>query len=110
METMNILRRIADIFRAKYLFSNLESNDSSFCFEDTPFQEKQKSTKHGTRAWAFEVLEIEGEESTPDQIREAYLRLSKKYHPDKFINEPGKLKIANELMAQINNAYEVFQK
>ena len=110
METMNILRRIADMFRAKYLFSSFESNDSSFSFEDIFFQEKQKNPKQGTRAWAFEVLEIQGEESRPDQIREAYIRLSKKYHPDKFINEPGKLKIANELMAQINNAYEVLQK
>jgi DnaJ-domain-containing protein 1 len=72
--------------------------------EDHP--PKREKAKHGSRRWAFEVLEVQ-EGASKEQIRKAYLRLSRKYHPDNFVGEAEKLKTANTLMAQINNAYDL---
>ena len=35
----------------------------------------------------YKVLEID-ENATQEQIKEAYRRLVKKYHPDKYVNNP----------------------
>ncbi len=43
--------------------------------------------------------------ATASEIKQAYLRLSKKYHPDRFANDPEKLKLANELFTKISAAY-----
>jgi DnaJ-domain-containing protein 1 len=72
--------------------------------EDPP--PKRGKAKHGSRRWAFEVLEME-EGASREEIRKAYLRLSRKYHPDNFAGNSEKLQTANTLMAQINNAYDL---
>ncbi|WP_374075021.1 DnaJ domain-containing protein [Bdellovibrio bacteriovorus] len=49
----------------------------------------------------YDVLNINKNAST-DEIRAAYRRLMKAYHPDRYLNEPQKLKAATEVMKKLN--------
>jgi hypothetical protein len=105
---MNVFQRLGRIVKAKLPRFELEPpvpepDPTVHTEEPSP---KREAATHGTRRWAFELLEVE-EEASKEEIRKAYLRLSRKYHPDNFFGEPEKLKTANTLMAQINNAYDL---
>jgi molecular chaperone DnaJ len=52
----------------------------------------------------YEVLEIR-EGADKEEIKEAYRKLVKKYHPDQYINHPLS-SLAQEKMKEINEAYE----
>jgi DnaJ-domain-containing protein 1 len=56
------------------------------------------------RARARAVLEVEPGAS-PDEIRSAYRRLCRRYHPDRFDADAARSRAANELLAEINRAY-----
>ena len=95
-------RRIARIVRAKLLFS-----------EQNPWREESDSTQapaHSTETsqedrW-LDTLELaRGASHGEDELRAAYLKLSKRFHPDRFTSTPEKLELANELMQEINRAY-----
>ena len=45
-----------------------------------------------------------------DEIKAAYKRLLKKYHPDKFYGNPKKLEIAQEVVKKLNIAYNYFEQ
>lgn len=56
----------------------------------------------------YEVLGIKPG-ATQDEIKSAYRKLIKQYHPDKFIGNPLK-DLAEEKMMQINEAYDALTK
>ncbi|MDR3593265.1 J domain-containing protein [Clostridium sp.] len=56
----------------------------------------------------YEVLGVKPGASQ-DEIKSAYRKLIKQYHPDKFIDNPLK-NLAEEKMAEINKAYEELTK
>jgi molecular chaperone DnaJ len=56
----------------------------------------------------YKVLGI-SEDATQEEIRAAYLALVKKYHPDKYTDNPLK-ELANEKLKEINEAYELLTK
>ena len=47
--------------------------------------------------------------ATDDQIKDAYRKLARKYHPDKYIDSDMK-DLAEEKMKEINSAYEEIQR
>mgnify|MGYP002682253777 FL=1 len=49
------------------------------------------------------------ESATQEEIRAAYLDLVKKYHPDRYTDNPLK-ELANEKLKEINTAYELLTK
>ena len=52
----------------------------------------------------YRDLELEpGADAT--EVRKAYRRMLKKYHPDKFANDPEKLKAATEVTRKLTEAY-----
>ncbi len=53
----------------------------------------------------YKVLEID-ENATQEQIKEAYRRMVKKYHPDRYVDNPLN-SLAEEKMRDINQAYEM---
>jgi len=55
------------------------------------------------------VLELT-ENANFEDIKKAYKRLMKKYHPDKFPNDEIKRAAAQNLAQQINEAYSYFEK
>jgi molecular chaperone DnaJ len=52
----------------------------------------------------YEVLEIK-QGASPEEVKQAYRELVKKYHPDKYNDNPLK-DLAEEKMREINEAYE----
>jgi len=56
----------------------------------------------------YKVLGV-NEGASQDEIRAAYLALVKKYHPDKYSDNPLK-ELANEKLKEINHAYEELTK
>lgn len=56
----------------------------------------------------YEVLGIKPN-ATQDEIKSAYRKLIKQYHPDKFIDNPLK-NLAEEKMIEINKAYDTLTK
>jgi hypothetical protein len=45
-----------------------------------------------------------------EQIKSAYKKQMKRYHPDRFHNEPAKQKIAEQVSKKINEAYSYFEQ
>ncbi|MDY6085085.1 MAG: DnaJ domain-containing protein [Dialister sp.] len=56
-----------------------------------------------TQSNYYEVLDV-SEAATPEEIRKAYILLTKKYHPD---TTSLPLNIAHKKMSEINKAYAV---
>lgn len=56
----------------------------------------------------YKVLGV-SEDATQEEIRAAYLKLVKKYHPDKYVDNPLK-DLATEKLKEINEAYEMLTK
>lgn len=56
----------------------------------------------------YQVLGV-SENASDEQIRSAYLQLVKKYHPDKYQDNPLK-ELAGEKLKQINEAYGIITK
>ncbi len=56
----------------------------------------------------YKVLGV-SENATQEEIRAAYLELVKKYHPDKYADNPLK-ELAGEKLKEINQAYEMLSK
>ena len=56
----------------------------------------------------FEILGVT-RHSTPAEIKKAYHRQIKKWHPDKFQQHPGKLSEAIEISKQINQAFRLLK-
>ena len=56
----------------------------------------------------YKVLGV-SEDASQEEIRAAYLKLVKKYHPDKYVDNPLK-ELATEKLKEINEAYEMLTK
>jgi len=72
--------------------------------------ESIKAMFYNSRDNAYKILEIE-KNATDDEVKKAYRRMAKKYHPDKVghLGEAHK-KGAEEKFRQVQRAYEMIQK
>lgn len=59
-------------------------------------------------AMCYEILEVSSE-SSDEEVKSAYRRVSKEYHPDRFGADLEKKAISNDLFRQINAAYRRIQ-
>jgi DnaJ-class molecular chaperone len=63
----------------------------------------------GPEAGYYAALELPAGASFED-IKRAYKTLMKKYHPDRFHNEPQKKQFAEAVTQKLNEAYAYFEK
>lgn len=56
----------------------------------------------------YEILGV-SETASPEEIKKAYRELAKKYHPDKYVNNPL-ADLAAEKLKEINRAYDMITK
>ena len=56
----------------------------------------------------YKILDIP-ETATDEEVKSAYRKLAKKYHPDKYVDSPLK-DVADEKMKEINEAYYGYEK
>ena len=61
-----------------------------------------------TRSEAYKILEV-SENSSEEEIKAAYKKLAKKYHPDFYQNNPL-ASLAEEKLKEINEAYDILNK
>ncbi len=54
----------------------------------------------------YGILGVE-DDSPPEEIRKAYIKLAKKLHPDKHPNDPDKRAVAQRQFAQVTRAHDV---
>ena len=59
---------------------------------------------------SYEILEIEKSVSD-DEVKKAYRKMAKKYHPDRVVTQDEAIKKgAEEKFKQVQKAYETIQK
>ena len=59
---------------------------------------------------AYKILEIE-QSASDDEVKKAYRKMAKKYHPDRVVTEDEAIKKgAEEKFKQVQKAYETIQK
>lgn len=56
----------------------------------------------------YEALRI-GQQATQEEITESYRLLAQMYHPDRFAGNERKCREANEMMRELNEAYQVLR-
>ncbi len=107
---MSLFKRIVNIIKSN-IYHNEDENINIDTYEDIyyndvddiPNNENQLEKKY------YKILELEYGVGFND-IKKAYKRLLKKYHPDFYQNNPDKLKSAQIVAKQINEAYTYFER
>lgn len=105
---MSLFKRIKNIIRSNINHSYNEpeidiNSYEDFYYQDSKIEESAEDKKY------YKVLELEYG-SDFNQIKKAYRRLLKKYHPDLYQTDTEKLKTAQEVTKQINEAYTYFER
>lgn len=119
----SLFRRLGRLVRASLLSSDLPTPGEPEAF-DTSSQNyadwQPKNQPHnpppatpppppGPEAAYYAALELPANASF-EEIKRAYKTLMKKYHPDRFHNEPQKKQFAEAVTQKLNEAYAYFEK
>ena len=108
---MEIIRRLIHVVRANATAATIDRDDrpSGGAEYDTYSRsndyQRPSSDEDPQLASYYANLELNYGASR-DQVRAAWKRLMKKYHPDLHAEDPEKRRIANELTAELTNAYQ----
>lgn len=114
---MTFFKRIKNIIRCN--INSKEYNDSfeNFCTNSDFAEDKinEKITQPENKTFSDVECEYYGNLELPlgasfEQIKQAYKNLLKKYHPDRFYNEPKKLETAQNIVKKLNKAYNYFEE
>ena len=112
---MSLFKRLKDIVRSNINYKEEifeENTDIDInSYEDIYFDDsKDIPNENNTQERQYyKILEVEYGADF-DEIKKAYKRLLKKYHPDLFVNQPEKLEAAQKVSAKINEAYTYFER
>ena len=106
-----MIRRLYNMFRANlHGFASRQKKDYNYYSEGREFIPDQQGT-YGLDPLAgyYANLELQPGASR-DQIKQAWKRLLRKYHPDLHSADSEKSKIATELTGRLNKAYRILNK
>jgi DnaJ-domain-containing protein 1 len=117
----SLFRRFSRLVRASLLSSDLPTPGASDAFDTSSqnyadpqpksgaYNPPPKSPPPGPEAAYYAALELPTGASF-EEIKRAYKTLMKKYHPDRFHNEPQKKQFAESVTQKLNEAYAYFEK
>ncbi len=116
----SLFRRLGRLVRASLLSSDLPTPDVSDAFDTSSQNYADPQPKSGPynppppptpspEAAYYAALELPANASF-EEIKRAYKMLMKKYHPDRFHNEPQKKQYAEAVTQKLNEAYAYFEK
>jgi len=111
---MAIFKRIERVFRGKkiWLEVKLGVRKPMGEGEEPPEVKEEKAPTKAEQTEidrAYGVLELSSGAEW-EQVVTNYRTLCRKYHPDRFHGKPEDCKNANDLMAEINAAYQLLEK
>ena len=108
---MSLFKRIENIIKSNMNHKEEDINIDINSYEDIYYNDSKIITdeENPLEKKYYKILELEYG-SDFSSIKKAYKRLLKKYHPDLFLNKPEKLKSAQEVTRQINEAYTYFER
>ncbi len=122
---MSILSRIARIVRANLSFG--ESDDFDLSGKNHQYRQQRsarsKEQSNGARekqnsqppeqdselAKCYANLEV-AHGADLETVTRAWKGLLRKYHPDLHSNDPEKLKIANQIVQELNRSYQILKE
>ncbi len=125
----SLFRRFGRLVRASFLSNDLPTPDASDAFDTSSQNYADWQPKSGQpdasgprnapppkppppagpEAGYYAALELPANASF-EEIKRAYKTLMKKYHPDRFHNEPQKKQFAEAVTQKLNEAYAYFEK
>ena len=107
---MSLFKRIKNIIKSNINFKD-DVNIDINSYNDEYYEDliAVKDDENKIEKKYYKILEVEYG-SDFDSIKKSYKKLLKKYHPDFFQSNPEKLKTAQEVTKQINDAYLYFER
>lgn len=108
---MGFFKRVRNLIRSNINFKN---EGASYEFSDDFLHENLNqftpkiNFKNDIEKEYYANLELPYGASF-SEIKTAYRKLLKKYHPDKFYNDEKKLQLAQEVVIKLNLAYNYFE-
>lgn len=108
---MSLFERIKNIIKSNINYSKKTDDIDINSFEDIYYNDSKEvpNEENKLEKKYYDILELEYG-SDFKKIKSSYKKLLKKYHPDLFQNKPDKLKKAQEVTKQINEAYTYFER
>ena len=108
-----MIKRLYNVARASlYSFILREKEGSAYDTEDREFVQNRSDTYDNNLdplTSYYANLELQPGASRV-QVKQAWRRLLKRYHPDLHSVDPEKRKIATELTGHLNEAYHIWDK
>ena len=110
---MSLFNRIKKITKAqlnasKPKIKSMIDEDSAFSYSENIHSDDYNDKKPGIEEKYLANLECQPGSSFAE-IKAAYKRLIKKYHPDIHSQDPKKQKIAQTIVTQLNEAFDYFE-
>lgn len=106
---MDLFSRIKNIIKSNIDHSEMPDIDINSYKDDYFEDSKEPVIQNEEEKRYYKILELEYGANF-QKIKSAYKKLLKKYHPDRYINNPDKLKIATRVTKEINEAYNYFER
>lgn len=108
---MSLLKRIKNIIKSNINHKEEEIDIDINSYEDVYYSDSKDvhNEENQLERKYYKILEVEYGADFK-QIKSAYRKLLKKYHPDMYQNQPEKLKAAQDVTRQINEAYTYFER
>lgn len=123
---MSILSRIARIVRAKLSFG--ESDDFDLSGKSRQYRQRRSTRSNKQTNGARERQNPSPQTGQDSELAKCYANLEvaygadletvtrawkgllRKYHPDMHSNDPEKLKIANQIVQELNRSYQILKE
>lgn len=108
---MCLFRRIKNIIKSHVNHKESEIDVDINSYDDIYYEDSRNipTEDNALERKYYQILELEYGANF-DSIKKSYRKMLKKYHPDLFQNQSEKLRSAQEVTRQINEAYTYFER